>query len=130
MNRFKLDPNFVWMVKINSMMVSPDQVNRIQKSDYNRLNQENRVVKKLIFNNMIGGIIMLLVYGLCFGFFDYKSTPIIYDVVVAIFFSTAVLQSIVYFHNVLFESRDVRSEEHTSELQSRQYLVCRLLLEK
>src|SRR3712207_6944707 len=28
-------------------------------------------------------------------------------------------------HDVL-----VRSEEHTSELQSRQYLVCRLLLEK
>src|SRR3712207_7228484 len=26
--------------------------------------------------------------------------------------------------------RFVRSEEHTSELQSRQYLVCRLLLEK
>src|SRR2546429_5543315 len=27
-------------------------------------------------------------------------------------------------------SRDVRSEEHTSELQSRLHLVCRLLLEK
>src|SRR3712207_7029038 len=27
-------------------------------------------------------------------------------------------------------SMGVRSEEHTSELQSRQYLVCRLLLEK
>src|SRR3712207_8738207 len=27
-------------------------------------------------------------------------------------------------------SDNVRSEEHTSELQSRQYLVCRLLLEK
>src|SRR3712207_6984364 len=27
-------------------------------------------------------------------------------------------------------SSGVRSEEHTSELQSRQYLVCRLLLEK
>src|SRR3712207_8053387 len=27
-------------------------------------------------------------------------------------------------------SPGVRSEEHTSELQSRQYLVCRLLLEK
>src|SRR3712207_9019775 len=27
-------------------------------------------------------------------------------------------------------SIEVRSEEHTSELQSRQYLVCRLLLEK
>src|SRR3712207_8704357 len=26
--------------------------------------------------------------------------------------------------------RRIRSEEHTSELQSRQYLVCRLLLEK
>src|SRR3712207_7551101 len=28
------------------------------------------------------------------------------------------------------EVRNLRSEEHTSELQSRQYLVCRLLLEK
>src|SRR5947209_10313446 len=28
------------------------------------------------------------------------------------------------------EYDDARSEEHTSELQSRQYLVCRLLLEK
>src|SRR3712207_7879909 len=27
-------------------------------------------------------------------------------------------------------AHDSRSEEHTSELQSRQYLVCRLLLEK
>src|SRR3712207_8626514 len=31
----------------------------------------------------------------------------------------------------IFEAlHDMRSEEHTSELQSRQYLVCRLLLEK
>src|SRR5258707_8388201 len=29
-----------------------------------------------------------------------------------------------------FYTRKLRSEEHTSELQSRQYLVCRLLLEK
>src|SRR3712207_7649316 len=28
------------------------------------------------------------------------------------------------------DAADLRSEEHTSELQSRQYLVCRLLLEK
>src|SRR5258707_7608063 len=28
------------------------------------------------------------------------------------------------------QPQEVRSEEHTSELQSRQYLVCRLLLEK
>src|SRR3712207_7578334 len=33
---------------------------------------------------------------------------------------------------IMFSHRPVllRSEEHTSELQSRQYLVCRLLLEK
>src|SRR3712207_8408454 len=30
----------------------------------------------------------------------------------------------------LSRRRSLRSEEHTSELQSRQYLVCRLLLEK
>src|SRR3712207_8793305 len=30
-------------------------------------------------------------------------------------------------HEVIYKAR---SEEHTSELQSRQYLVCRLLLEK
>src|SRR3712207_7003484 len=34
----------------------------------------------------------------------------------------------VDLHDGAFD--DVRSEEHTSELQSRQYLVCRLLLEK
>src|SRR3712207_7737388 len=33
-------------------------------------------------------------------------------------------------HHVAQEGGAVRSEEHTSELQSRQYLVCRLLLEK
>src|SRR3712207_7828525 len=32
--------------------------------------------------------------------------------------------------NFLFVGSAGRSEEHTSELQSRQYLVCRLLLEK
>src|SRR5690625_6394224 len=32
-----------------------------------------------------------------------------------------------YYHNEVVESR---SEEHTSELQSRGHLVCRLLLEK
>src|SRR2546429_4260648 len=32
--------------------------------------------------------------------------------------------------DVRFEARTARSEEHTSELQSRLHLVCRLLLEK
>src|SRR3712207_7108731 len=36
----------------------------------------------------------------------------------------------VLHERVLFVTVLNRSEEHTSELQSRQYLVCRLLLEK
>src|SRR3712207_5631874 len=32
--------------------------------------------------------------------------------------------------NLMANTKPVRSEEHTFELQSRQYLVCRLLLEK
>src|SRR3712207_6999288 len=42
---------------------------------------------------------------------------------VAVIVVTAVVFSAI-------EMAAVRSEEHTSELQSRQYLVCRLLLEK
>src|SRR3712207_8532370 len=34
------------------------------------------------------------------------------------------------FHFTISTGSYLRSEEHTSELQSRQYLVCRLLLEK
>src|SRR3712207_8903163 len=34
------------------------------------------------------------------------------------------------FPRLSYSVNMVRSEEHTSELQSRQYLVCRLLLEK
>src|SRR3712207_7065608 len=34
------------------------------------------------------------------------------------------------FGQALADLAKLRSEEHTSELQSRQYLVCRLLLEK
>src|SRR3712207_7358527 len=37
---------------------------------------------------------------------------------------------LVVRHTAAAPPVDVRSEEHTSELQSRQYLVCRLLLEK
>src|SRR3712207_7051303 len=41
-------------------------------------------------------------------------------------------EGVAYLRDDLSPSpgRDSRSEEHTSELQSRQYLVCRLLLEK
>src|SRR3712207_8410213 len=36
----------------------------------------------------------------------------------------------VFAHDAAALAHHQRSEEHTSELQSRQYLVCRLLLEK
>src|SRR3712207_7104086 len=38
--------------------------------------------------------------------------------------------NLVFMQEELSAFRTKRSEEHTSELQSRQYLVCRLLLEK
>src|SRR3712207_8094733 len=38
------------------------------------------------------------------------------------------LKAVAVYKQIL--KLDPRSEEHTSELQSRQYLVCRLLLEK
>src|ERR1035437_4483174 len=42
-----------------------------------------------------------------------------------------ILLHIVFYSEMGSETNDFdRSEEHTSELQSRQYLVCRLLLEK
>src|SRR3712207_7412954 len=44
----------------------------------------------------------------------------------------AIIGRIAFFAELIFTSplSFLRSEEHTSELQSRQYLVCRLLLEK
>src|SRR5438445_10488596 len=39
-------------------------------------------------------------------------------------------QRVALARALAIEPRILRSEEHTSELQSRQYLVCRLLLEK
>src|SRR3712207_8288148 len=41
-----------------------------------------------------------------------------------------VLESLLQRTNLTGRSQMERPEEHTSELQSRQYLVCRLLLEK
>src|SRR3712207_9124623 len=40
------------------------------------------------------------------------------------------LQMDIKITSITFDIMRQRSEEHTSELQSRQYLVCRLLLEK
>src|SRR3712207_8318942 len=40
------------------------------------------------------------------------------------------IQAQIFSLHGIKQLMDTRSEEHTSELQSRQYLVCRLLLEK
>src|SRR3712207_7055907 len=40
------------------------------------------------------------------------------------------IRLVIHHCPTLFRASQARSEEHTSELQSRQYLVCRLLLEK
>src|SRR3712207_7512618 len=57
--------------------------------------------------------------------------------IIAIVISTVLagIGQVIYLQNIgtmnTYNSHEqIRSEEHTSELQSRQYLVCRLLLEK
>src|SRR3712207_8952342 len=54
--------------------------------------------------------------------------PILIDGDIAVWESIAIMDHV----GETYEDAEVwpRSEEHTSELQSRQYLVCRLLLEK
>src|SRR3712207_8208241 len=42
----------------------------------------------------------------------------------------AVAAQVLLAHQAVLADHSARSEEHTSELQSRQYVVCRLLLEK
>src|SRR3712207_8355594 len=44
--------------------------------------------------------------------------------------SATVTASVFGVVEATVDEHEARSEEHTSELQSRQYLVCRLLLEK
>src|SRR3712207_8310528 len=56
--------------------------------------------------------------------------PLVVDGVELLGTLDLVLEGIGGGSDVLAEVLGVRSEEHTSELQSRQYLVCRLLLEK
>src|SRR3712207_7862414 len=56
--------------------------------------------------------------GACSAFAGYDTRP------------QALKGSRMPLQRLVATSRPLRSEEHTSELQSRQYLVCRLLLEK
>src|SRR3712207_8315217 len=80
----------------------------VLKAEYNKSGR-NAAVVKFKMKNLISGNISDSVYKA-----DDKMDDIKLDKVKAI-----------YSYN-----DGSRSEEHTSELQSRQYLVCRLLLEK
>src|SRR3712207_6984964 len=63
----------------------------------------------------------------------HSKTVLMYACISAQFSSIMEVWSISCAHtpgDISFASGPTRSEEHTSELQSRQYLVCRLLLEQ
>src|SRR3712207_8516426 len=70
-----------------------------------------------------GGIVMVPLLILWAGFDERRATGTSLAAIVVI--ATVAASVHAGYGNV-----HVRSEEHTSELQSRQYLVCRLLLEK
>src|SRR3712207_8866854 len=81
-----------------------------------------------------------LIEGHFFFFNDTATTEIytlslhdalpIYDLFAALAIYCLVMGSVTSYARARAESLGMRSEEHTSEFQSRQYLVCRLLLEK
>src|SRR2546422_2150785 len=76
-------------------------------------------------------LILILVY-LIFGGVANENEPAISS---SLFFYAALVMAFRYANFFRTESRwkiavETRSEEHTSELQSRLHLVCRLLLEK
>src|SRR3712207_7960398 len=65
---------------------------------------------------------------LTIGFFLHIPFPP-YELFTQLPWRSAIVEGLLGADLVGFQ-RPARSEEHTSELQSRQYLVCRLLLEK
>src|SRR3712207_2823171 len=97
--------------------VTIEQVlNRIEKaSDYVFLfNDETLNTKKIVsVNNKNGNITEILDH-------IFRNTNIVY----------AIVDKQIILSVKKNNANKKRSEEHTSELQSRQYLVCRLLLEK
>src|SRR3712207_8974431 len=57
-----------------------------------------------------------------------KSIAVVWEKIGHIIYVTFDDHAPIRYHRAIWHLK--RSEEHTSELQSRQYLVCRLLLEK
>src|SRR5690606_40284944 len=64
---------------------------------------------------------------------DFSITDIMFEGTADDLKETKVTQPAIFLHSVILSKvlgNNFRSEEHTSELQSRENLVCRLLLEK
>src|SRR3712207_8187489 len=62
---------------------------------------------------------------------DLTDSTVLRNVGVPLGHSVIAIQSTLKgLRKLILHEEAIRSEEHTSELQSRQYLVCRLLLEK
>src|SRR3712207_7938877 len=76
-----------------------------------------------LFRSQMAG---MLIGGLLWGILGDKKGRL------SVLFGSILLYSLANIANGLVTNYNqyLRSEEHTSELQSRQYLVCRLLLEK
>src|SRR3712207_7629768 len=82
------------------------------------------------YTTLFRSVLVLLLLGLIYRAVLVALTPLL-----VVFFAYSVATAFVYLYaesgaTVSSNGTSIRSEEHTSELQSRQYLVCRLLLEK
>ena len=108
---------FIFILKLENKLKEKDNILNIQGYIVHCLKQKVRLITKEFFKKIIEKSnidIESLEYNIA-------SDNNIEDYII----------NKVYIEN-LFDYYDIpkRSEEHTSELQSRQYLVCRLLLEK
>src|SRR5690606_40471521 len=89
-----------------------------------------------ILNAILNLNTIILVIGFSIGFYNYNyNRSDIYNTIVVYFFISLIFDIISLIFSLFFEDLIpkylyTRSEEHTSELQSRENLVCRLLLEK
>src|SRR5690625_6360346 len=102
---------------------------KIPYIDLIRKKRRDNIIKKFMFPTFLRYFISLLdtqgnVYQTLRATVPYLSEPI----------KTEVIKMVVKLEQQNVNNRDAfmdfRSEEHTSELQSRGHLVCRLLLEK
>src|SRR5258707_11063739 len=94
---------------------------RFESSDDKDPGTNRTIMKNFVFGMVVGVALLLVVVV---GYFLSGSAPVATD-------APSMPMEKYLAKKALHAVQDrMRSEEHTSELQSRQYLVCRLLLEK